>query len=131
MALRFEFDTVSRILLMRFEARFTEETLTKMYSEIRKHAAATDASAGIWDFSPVTEFAVSAEFIRHIASPEPAIPDTSRRRFIVVPNKEAHGLARMFEMVGEGRNPLLRVVYSIDEALAALGVSPPHFEAIE
>jgi hypothetical protein len=105
MALRFEFDAVSRILLMRFEGRLTEEALTKIYSEIRKHTAATDASAGIWDFSSVTEFAVSAEFIRHIASLEPAIPDTSRRRFIVVPNKEAYGLARMFEMVGEGRNP--------------------------
>ena len=131
MALRFEFDAVSRILLMRFEGRLTEEALIKIYGEIRKHAAATDASAGIWDFSLVTEFAVSSEFIRHVAGLEPAIPDTSRRRFIVVPNKEAYGLARMFEIVGEGRNPLLRVVYSIDEALAALDVPGPNFQTLE
>ncbi len=115
---------------MRFEGRLTEEALTEIYREIREHAAATDASAGIWDFSSVTEFAVSSEFVRHLASLEPAIPDIARRRFIVVQNKEAYGLARMFEIVGEGRNPLLTVVYSVDEALSALGVPSPQFQVL-
>jgi hypothetical protein len=131
MSFRFEFDPVNSILLMRFEGRLTEEALTEVYREIRKYVVATETSAGIWDFSSVTEFAVSSEFIRHIATLEPATTDTTRRRFIVVQNTSAFGLARMFASWGLPRNPLLRVVYTVDEALTTLGVQSPQFEPLE
>jgi hypothetical protein len=59
---------------------------------------------------------------------EPATPDPTRRRFIVVQHSLAFGLARMFGIVGERRNPLLKVVYTLDEALTGLGVPSPRFE---
>ena len=131
MAFRFEFDAEHKILAMRFEGQLTDESLAEVYRAIRKYMAATDPSSCIWDFSPVTEFAVSSGFIRYIASLEPASPDPTRRRFIVVQHSLAFGLARMFQIVNERRNPLLRVVYTVDEALTALGVPAPRFKPLE
>ena len=86
MGFRFEFDSVNKILLLRFEGRLTDELLTELYWTVRRYSTATDASAGIWDLSPVTEFAVSPECIRDMANREPAMPDATRRpRFIVAP----------------------------------------------
>jgi hypothetical protein len=132
MAFGFEFDSVNKILLGRFEGKLTDESLAEFLRAIREYSTATDASAGIGDFSSVTEFAVSAEFIRHVARQEPAMPDATRRpRILVVPATVGFGLARMFQIMGESKNPLLKVVHSMDEALAALGVQSPHFETLE
>ncbi len=128
---RFEFDVVNKILLLRLEGRLTEELATELFKAIRMYAVATDASAGIWDMSSVTEFSLSSDFIRDLAGREPAMPNTFRPRFIVVPKTFAFGLARMFALLGKRRNPLLHVVHTLDEALAALGVRSPHFEPLE
>lgn len=129
---RFEFDAVKKILLLRFEGRFTEESALQMYHAIRAYSTATDAAAGIWDLSSVTEFAVSAEFLRHLATMDPAMPNaTTRPRFIVVPATVGFGLARMFEIAQEDRNPLLKVVRTMDEALTALGVQSPEFKPLD
>src|SRR5579863_9782456 len=130
MAFRFEFDAEHKILMMRFEGRLTNESLAEVYQAIRNYANATNPSAGIWDFSSVTEFSVSSEFIRHIASLEPGTPEPTRRRFIVVRHSLGFGLARMFGIVRERRNPLLKVVYTLDEALKELGVPSPRFEPL-
>jgi hypothetical protein len=132
MALRFEFDHGNKILLLRFEGRFTEESAQEVYREIRKYSTATDPSAGILDLSSVTEFAISSDFLRFMATLDPAMPDaTSRPRVVVVPKTEGFGLFRMFGIMGERTNPLHRVVHTMDEALAELGVQAPHFEPME
>jgi len=132
MAFRFEFDPANKILLLRFEGRLTDESLAEYYRAARKYSTATDASVGIFDSSPVTEFAVSSEFIRALASQEPAMPDAFRRpRFIVAPTAVGFGLARMFQMLREPTRPLLKVVRTLDEALAALDIQSPHFEPLE
>jgi hypothetical protein len=131
MDLRFEFDAVNRILLARPEGRLTDESLGEAYAAIRKHATTTDARAGIWDLSSVTEFAISAEFVRHLARQEPAMPDaTNRPRFIAVMSPSGFGLARMFQIAGAETRPLLEVVHTRDEALAALGIQSTHFESL-
>jgi hypothetical protein len=131
MAYRFEFDPVNRILLVRIEGRLTEELAIALYGEIRKYSIATDARAGIWDFSLVTEVALSAEFIRHMASQEPAMPDATHPRFMVAPTAVAFGLSRMFQTLGGATRPLLNVVHSVDEALVELGVQSPQFKSLE
>jgi hypothetical protein len=120
MAYRIEFDPVNRLLLFRIEGRLTDQSLTDAYQLIRQYSIATDALAGILDLSSVTEFAVSAEFIRGLASREPAMGDaTRRRRVIVAPANVGFGLSRMFQIVGEPTRPLLSVVRTLDEAPAA------------
>src|ERR1700732_944127 len=109
MAFRFEFDSENKILLARFEGRLTDESLATFLRAIREYSTATDASAGIGDYSAVTEFAVSSGFIRQVAEQEPAMPDARRRpRIIIAPATVGFGLARMFQIMGERKNPLLK-----------------------
>ena len=129
---RFEFDAANKILLGRFEGRLTDESVAEFYGAIRKYSIATDASAGIWDFSGVTEFTGTSESIRRLAKQEPAMPDATRRpRFIVAPAMFVFGISRMFQISGESTRPLLTVVHTMDEALAALGVPCPQFEPLQ
>ncbi len=131
MELQFEFDPVNKVLLGRPQGRLTDESLAEAYDAIRKYSTATDARAGIWDLSSVTEFAISAEFVRHLARQEPAMPDaTTRPRIIAVMNPTGFGLARMFQTAGAETRPLLEVVHTREEALAALGIQSTHFESL-
>jgi len=99
MEYRFEFDPVNKILLLRVEGRVTDESLTEGYWAVRKYSTETDAMAGIGDFSSVTEFALSPEFLRDLASREPAMPDATRRpRFFVAPAGFGLGISRMYEI---------------------------------
>jgi hypothetical protein len=132
MAYRFELDPVNKILLFRFEGQLTDEALADAYRAIRKYWTATDASVGFWDFSAVTHFAVSSESIRRLAREEPAMGDANTRpRFIIVPATVGFGLSRMFQLIGEPTRPLLSVVRTLDEALAALNIRSPHFEPLD
>ena len=65
--IRFEFDGVNKVLLGRFDGRFMNESASEFYEAIRRYSTATGATAGVWDFSYVTEFAANAEFIRQLA----------------------------------------------------------------
>jgi hypothetical protein len=98
---------------------------------IRKYWAATDPSSGIDDFSDVTEFALSTEFIRQLVDQQQAGDATRRTRVIVAPAPVVFGVARRFQILGERKRPDLQVVHTLDEAFAALGVQAPHFEPLE
>jgi hypothetical protein len=52
-------------------------------------------------------------------------------RFWVIPTTVGLGLARMFELATEPQRPLLKIVYTMNEVFAALGIQSPHFEALE
>jgi len=132
MGYRFEFDAVNKILLLRIEGPLTDEVMTRAYAAVRKHSIATDARAGIWDLSGVTEFPISSLRVRELASYEPAMPDASRRpRIIVASSTVGFGLARMFQLMGAKTRPSLQVVRTLEEALAELGAESARFEALE
>jgi hypothetical protein len=128
----FEFDPVNNILLGRFAGRLTDELLADYYLAVRKNSTATDARAGIFDLSHVTEVAVSTEYIRNLANQRPAMPNTfTRPSILVVPTLLGSGLARMFQIAGAPTRPLLQIVQTVDEAFTVLGVQSPHFEPLE
>jgi hypothetical protein len=132
MAFRFEFDPVNKILLARFEGQLTNQSASEYHDALGRNWKATDARAGIWDLSGVSDFAVAADFLRSLARRKPITPGlTSCPRFIVVPETAGYGLMRMFQISGESARPLLHVVRTIDEALTALHVKSPHFEPLE
>lgn len=131
MGLRFEFDAGNKVLMALFDGRVTDESLMEAYQEIRKVSAASEARAGIVDFSSVTDFAASSGLVRELARLDPAFPDASHRpRCIVAPAPHLFGIARMFQIVGEPTRPSLKVVRTLDEAFAVLGVRDPHFEPL-
>ena len=120
MSLRFEFDRANKILLLRAEGRTTDEMLAKLYGEVGKYWATTDTRACIVDFSSVTEQRASSEFIRREARRQPHMAD--RPVFIVVDSPASYGLARMFQIVTEGKRPQLHIERTLGAALAVLGV---------
>ena len=129
MSFRFEYDATNKILLGTFEDLLTEESAAAFYGAIRKYGIATDARAGIWDFSSAREN-VASETIRRVAKQEPAMP-VNRPCFIIAPDNHLFGLSRMFQISGEHKRPLLQVVRTLDEALRTLCVKSPHFEPLE
>ena len=132
MAFWFEFDPVNKILLARFEGQLTNESAAEYHEALGKNWRATNARAGIWDLSAVSDFAVASDFLRPLAERKPITPGlTDHPRFIVVPATAGYGLMRMFQIAGESVRPLLHVVRSVDEALSALGVPSAHFELLE
>jgi hypothetical protein len=70
----FEFDAVNNILLLRVDGRLTDELLAECYEAIRTRSIATDARAGIFDFTALTDFPVSAAFVRRLASKNQPFP---------------------------------------------------------
>jgi hypothetical protein len=127
----FQFDAANKILLARFEGELTNESAVEYHDALGKNWRATNPRAGIWDLSAVTEFALASDFLRSLAARKPTTPGlTSYPRYIVVPETAGYGLMRMFQIAGENSRPLLHVVRTVDEALAALGVQSPHFEPL-
>ncbi len=132
MGFSFEFDPTNKILLGRFSGRLTDHSLAEYYSAIRTYSSATDARAGIFDLSHVTEFAISTEHARKLANQEPAMLDASTRPSIVIaPTLLGQGLARIFQITGAQKRPLLQITKNVNEAFAALGLKSPHFEPLE
>jgi hypothetical protein len=132
MPYRFEFDPVSKILLARFEGQLTNESAAEYHDALGKNWRATDARAGIWDLSGVTDYTVESDFLRTLAVRKPITPGlTSYPRYIVVPVTAGFGLMRMFQIAGESARPLLHVVRTVDEALTALGAASAHFNPLE
>lgn len=132
MGYRFEFDSVNRILLARFEGRLTNESAAEFHDALGRSWRATEPRAGIWDLSGVTHFAAASEFLRTLAKRKPITPGlTAHDRYIVVPVTAGYGLMRMFQISGEFSRPLLHVVRTVDEALTALGITSPNFEPLD
>jgi hypothetical protein len=128
----FEFDPVNRVLLARVEGRLTETVLSEYSAAIRKYALQTDALAGIFDFSLVTNVEVSSNFIRDLAGQAPSFPNAMNRpRIIVAPQKHIFGLSRMFQIMGEETRPLLQVVHTIEKAFSELDVKEARFQPLE
>jgi len=132
MALRFQFDRNNKILLLRVEGPLTQEVLAKAQVGITSYSKERDVEGAIFDFSQVTEFALSTAFIQQLARQKPSLPNAAnRRRVIVAPAGVGFGLARMFQTTGESTRPLLAVVRTLKEAFEAFGVHSPHFEPLD
>jgi hypothetical protein len=128
---RFEFDPVNRILMIRFEGHITQGLVEEFYREGKKYWIATDARAAILDGSSVIDVVLSSELIRQFARQDPVLELTGRPRVFVVPRTEIFGLARMFQLTGESKQPYLHVVRTMDQAFAILGIRSANFEPLE
>ncbi|MGP0017347.1 MAG: STAS domain-containing protein [Candidatus Sulfotelmatobacter sp.] len=128
---RFEFDPANNILMIRFEGRLTHELVQEFYQQGKEYWIATGARAAILDGSAVTQVDLSSDLIRQLARRDPVLELTGKPRVFVVPRTEVFGLARMFQLTGEWKQPYLHVVRTMDQAYALLGIQSATFEPIE
>lgn len=125
----FEFDFEHKILLMVAEGEIQETEILAAKGFMAETVSRLRPSAGITDLSRVTRFEVSSEAMRRAArQPSPYPPEIPT--FIVAPQEHLFGLARMYELVGSTKRSNLTIVHSLEQALAALGVSSAKFETI-
>lgn len=127
----FEFDTQNKVLLCRLHGRVTDESMRRVYGDIRKWSSTVEARAGIFDLSLIESFDVSTAMMLTLAQEEPAmVGGAARPRVMVAPTAESFGMCRMFQMVGEEKRSRLSVVRSLEEAYAVLAMHTVHFEPL-
>jgi hypothetical protein len=131
MGARYEFDKDHEVLLVYLDGRLSEESLGSLTLAGEKYWAATKPRAEIIDCSGVTEFAISSERIRQLATRQPMPEAAARHRLIIVPTVHSVGLSRMYQITAERNRPQITVVRTMREALKALNVTSPHFEPLD
>jgi hypothetical protein len=125
-----DFDSKSQTLRARAEGRVTDKELKDFYTSGFRWVALLKPRAAITDLSSVTSFDVSHDTIRELARSESIFPDPHLPRVIIAPSSQVFGMARMFEIQGEGSRPALHVVRTEQEAYAVLGILQPQFEPV-
>ena len=127
----FEFDPENKLLRARLEGQITTEAALEAYQAAGIHVLRTRPRASIWDMSAVTSLELSTDAVARLARSSPADPEPDRARIIIAPGGHVFGVARMFQTLGQGARPFLRVVHTLEEACALLGVSTPRFQPLE
>ena len=130
MAYRFEVDAAACVLLCRFTESVSEQRIGRFYREAGAHIERMRPRAVIFDFTEVTSFDVSSGSVHSLADAPPLIPDASCPRVVVAPAQHIYAMSRMFQIVGERSRPTFRVVRSLAEALAVIGLAQPDFKTL-
>ena len=128
MTYRFDHDAVHGILRLSYIGQISDELIKQAYKATPAAVLKTNPRGMIIDLSEVTAFDVSPHTIHELADYQPTVKDPSVPRIIVAPTPHLFGMSRMFQILGEHRRPMLRVVSSTDEAYAQLDVSQPEFK---
>ena len=126
MPYHFEFDAENKILLVVPEGEIVAQDVANFNDDIRRRASELNPVGAIIDCSAVSGFNLPGELLRKAAhAPAPFPAETPR--FVVAPTDFLFGMARMFELSASRPKEMLKVVRSMEEALARLGVQSPRF----
>ena len=110
----------------------TAKTVTiELAEEIYRHLSEATSQGGpyaaIYDLSAAKKTTLPTELIRSFARRPPSVP-MGKKHVVVGTEPVIFGLARMFEMCGEGGgNDAFEVARSLQEAYDIVGVCPEDF----
>jgi hypothetical protein len=124
-----EYNAKHNILRVTLEGRLTDAILSEGYAATAKYVASHPPCHGITDVSGVTKFEVSSDVVKRLAETSPAFP-TAYMKVFVAPKDSVYGMARMFQIIGEGTRPNLHIVRSMDEAYRLLQAESPEFSRV-
>lgn len=131
MAYRFELDANSQVILFSFSGTVSEQRIDEFYREAGAQLERIRPRAAIFDFTGVTSFEVSPASIRNLADSPPLVAQTSCPRIVVAPADHIFAMSRMFQIRGEQSRPSLRVVHTMAEAQALIGLEHPDFKPLD
>ena len=126
MPYHFEFDVENKILLIVPEGEIVAQDVATFNDDIRRRASELKPVGAIIDCSAVSGFNLPGEVLRKAAQPPAPFP-AETPRFVVAPTDYLFGMARMYELSASRPKEMLKVVRSMEEALARLGVQNPRF----
>jgi hypothetical protein len=128
--IRFQFDETHRVLLVTAGERLNRRIYLSICSVIERIVAERGPCSSILDLTRVVDFDVSAELAREIAAMQPAIPP-GWARVVVAPQPLIYGTARIVETLRSVTPTPIKVVRTLDEALASFATGQSHFEPID
>ena len=131
MSYGFDFDPANGILRLRYIGQISDELIKEAYKATPAAVLKTNPRGMIIDLTEVTAFDVATQTIHELADYQPTVKDPSVPRIIVAPTPYLFGMSRMFQILGEHKRPMLRVVRSPDEAYAQLDVMKPKFKPLK
>jgi hypothetical protein len=129
MPYNFEFDKDNKVLSTTFKGRLFFADFLPSEVETRRHILEKNPVAGIWDYSGVTNFALSSPEIQQLSQTPPFYP-SGVSRFVIAPGDYMFGMFRMFQMLGEKNHPELEVVRTSEDAYMILGFQGMNLERI-
>jgi hypothetical protein len=128
MSYRLLFDRARRVIVVRFGPSLTEPTLTAMRTAVRDFIAREPGCRAIVDFTAVEEAKIPGHFVAELARSGPIVK--GEMRVLVAPKPEIFGLSRMYELHQHTTADHTRVVRTLAEARALLGVDALELEEI-
>ena len=129
-AIRFWFDNAHRVLLVRVGKHFNRDIYRSLDRAIDRIVATRGPLSAILDLTAVLDFEISSADAREIAAMHPAIP-RGMACVGVAPQPIIYGTARMVETLRATTTALVKVVRTLEEAVACFGVAPLAFALID
>ena len=120
MPVKVEVDRIRKLVLTFYSGEVTDSDVKQQIADINRHAPYDPDYRVITDFTQVTQFEISAEQIRDVAST--ASPLSKASRVMVAPSDIAYGTSRMFQALATHTRPNITVVRTLAEAYDVLGV---------
>jgi len=114
-------NTSAKTVYSKFTGAITDSDMRSAVADLAKHPGFDPAFSHIIDFSGVTSASVSPNFIRALAHEKPLF-HRDAKQVIVAPHPHMFALGRMAQILRERQLPNIRVVRSLSEAFAILGI---------
>lgn len=122
------YDPTGRVLLISMGRAVTKASATAAQTAVRCFIAAEGPCSVIANLSGVEREELPGHFVRSLAK-TPSIITSGERLILVAPQTVIYGLCRMFHLWrGEAENH--KIVRTLDEGYALLGVKPEDFQAV-
>ena len=122
-------DRARRVIVVRFGAALTVESLTAMRAAVRRFVETEKGYRAIVDLTAVEAANVPGHFIAELARSGPIV--TGEMRILVAPKPEVFGLSRMYELHQYSTADQTLVLRTMAEAYEALGVESLDLEEID
>ena len=125
-----QFDPQHEIWLITLRGVVTEASALDARAAVERFIAAEGPWAGIADLSGIERAEISAEFVRSLAARRPVTP-RGKLCILVAPQDLIYGLSRMFQIRRNQIGSDLKIVHTLDEAFALLGLESPAFQMVD
>jgi hypothetical protein len=116
-----EINTAARTVYSKFTGAITDSGMRSAVVDLARHPGFDPAFSHIIDFSGVTAASLSPNFIKALAHEKPLF-NRDATQVIVAPHPHMFALGRMAQILRERQLPNIRVVHSLAEALAIIGI---------
>jgi hypothetical protein len=122
-----DFDPARRVLRVSFHEIVSDQTMMQAGAAVRQFLDEEGADFGIFDYSGLTGFTVTPEYVRTAATNKPAARPM-KLLIAVAPQTEVYAMNRMYELLIEGKRAMdFQVVRTMREAETCIGLGTLNF----